>query len=146
MAKQKPDPRNREPANSRASRKNAGWQESTGHPHLDLFARGPLLEILDRFRLRLIEEAGKIANHRKINALDLERAYLRLLSSDNSDDWSVLNRRRVFLIQKQVAGDISRDESAELEELQANADRHMSEVAPRPLEELWDLKRKLTGK
>jgi hypothetical protein len=102
-----------------------------------------LSELVERFRSLLLEEARRIAGSRKIDGNDLGRAYERLTVSRSPGDWPVLNRRRVFLIQKQLAGDISPGESAELERLQAEADRHMSEVAPRPLEALWDLKRNL---
>ena len=146
MAKQKSDFRYHEQASSKASRKLSQRKEILNRPKIESEALNPLTEILRRFRLRLIDEAGRIVGNREINALDLERAYERLLVPPDAEDWSVLIRRRVFLIQKQVAGDISPDELTELEELQAKADRHMSEVAPRPLEELWDLKRKLTGK
>ncbi len=112
---------------------------------LDLFAQGPLSDMLERFRFRLLEEAAKIAANRKIDAVDLERAYERLLCPSGSEDWQVLNRRRVYLIQKQVTGGILPEELVELAGLQGKADRRMSEVAPRPLEMLWDLKRKLTG-
>ena len=40
-------------------------------------------------------------------------AYERLTVKDSPGDWPVLNRRRVFLIQKQLAGDISAGELAE---------------------------------
>jgi hypothetical protein len=133
MEKRKRDLQDSKRASSQASR----------DPDLDLFAQGPLADIVERFRARLLEEAGRTASDRKINGNDLEQAYERLLVSRSSGDWSVLNRRRVFLIQKQVAGDILPSEVAELEGLQVTADRHLSEVVPRPLEALWDLKRKL---
>ena len=133
MEKRKRDRQNSKRASSKASR----------YPDLDLFAHGPLSELVERFRSRLLEEAARIAENRKINGNDLERAYESLLVSRSSGDWLVLNRRRVFLIQKQVAGDILPSESAELERLQVIADRHLSKVAARPLEALWDLKRKL---
>jgi hypothetical protein len=146
MAKQKPDSRRDKQADQKASRKPSKQKETSSDFNLDLFARGPLREIVERFRTRLLEEAGKIAANRKINANDLELAYQRILSTENSEDWSVANRRRIFLIHKQVAGEISTGELLELESLQAMADRHMSMVAPRPLEALWELKRKLESK
>jgi hypothetical protein len=112
---------------------------------IDAFAHGPLSIMLEEFRSRLLEEAANIAGERCIDANDLERAYERLLRPSDSGDWPVQNRRRVYLIQKQLTGDILPDELTELGGLQEKADCRMSEVAPRPLEMLWDLKRKLTS-
>ena len=47
-------------------------------------------------------------------------------------DWPKINRRRGELIKKNIAGDITTDESTELERLQAFADEHIQRVAPRP--------------
>ena len=82
------------------------------------------------------EAVGQVLMEERPGATNLERG---------SRDWPIFNRRRVFLIEKRVAGDISPRELVELERLQAEADRHMSETAPRPLEALWDLKRQLTS-
>jgi histone H3/H4 len=115
---------------------------------IDAFAHGPLSIMLEEFRSRLLEEAANIAGiagKRCIEANDLEQAYERLLRPSGSGDWPVQNRRRVYLIQKLLAGDIRPEEVMELGALQEKADCRMSEVAPRPLEMLWDLKRKLTS-
>ena len=112
---------------------------------LDVLAHGPLREMIERFRSRLLQEAAATAANRSIDANDLERAYERLLCPAGSGDWEVSNRRRVYLIQKQLAGDILPEEVDELRGLQEKADRRMSEVAPRPLEMLWELKRMLMG-
>lgn len=109
-------------------------------PRLDLFAQGPLRELVFRFRERLIETASRIAGDVPANANHLQQAYEALLSKDSNADWSVRNRRRVYLIHKEASGEIS---LAELEQLQADADRHMKEVAPRPLEALWNLREEL---
>lgn len=114
-------------------------------PRLDPFALGPLGLMIEQFRARLLEEAGRIAGKRNVDANHLERAYQRLLSPLPPTDWVVLNRRRVYLIQKELTGRISAAEATELEALQAQADRHMAETTPRPLEALWDLERKLRG-
>jgi hypothetical protein len=114
-------------------------------PRLDSIAHGPLSDVIERFRTRLIEEAGRIAGTQTVDANHLEQAYERLLASPTPADWAVLNRRRVYLIQKELTGRISAAEATELEALQAQADRHMAETAPRPLEALWDLERKLHG-
>ena len=115
------------------------------HSDLDVFAHGSLREILQRFRSSLLQEAAKTAVDRRIDANDLERAYQRLLRPIGPGKWQVLNRRRIYLIQKQLADDISPEEVDELRDLQDCADRRMSDVAPRPLEMLWDLKRQLMG-
>ncbi len=115
-------------------------------PKLDPFAYGPLSEIVDRFRDRLLEEAGRIAGARNVDANHLERAYERLFPSSIPTDWAVFNRRRVYLIQKELAEGISTVEAAELETLQVEADRRMREIAPRPLEALWDLQRDMSDR
>jgi hypothetical protein len=130
-------------ARRKSESRNPKQASSTASPDLDLFAQGPLSELIDRFRSLLLEEASRIAGNRKIDGNDLGRAYEGLILISSPGNWPVLNRRRIFLIQKQVAGDISAGELTELERLQVEADRHMSEVAPRPLEALWELKRKL---
>jgi len=130
-------------------RKSPSARDDTADPGgalgLDVLAHGPLREMIERFRSRLLQEAATTALNRSINANDLERAYERLLCPAGSGDWEGSNRRRVYLIQKQSAGDILPEEVDELRALQASADQRMSEVAPRPLEMLWELKRKLKG-
>ena len=101
--------------------------------------------MIERFRTRLIEEAGRIAGTQIVGANHLEQAFERLLASPTPAGWAVLNRRRVYLIQKELTEQISVAEATELEALQAQADRHMAETAPRPLEFLWDLEQKLRG-
>ena len=57
-------------------------------------------------------------------------------------DWSKTNRRRGKLIEKNIAGTITEAEQVELDALQAYADYHIEQVAPRPpkvFEELEDL-------
>ncbi|MBC8872645.1 MAG: hypothetical protein H8E44_24695 [Planctomycetes bacterium] len=137
MARERQNVRNQPSEHERSA-------DQPGDVDLDLFAQGPLSSIVERFRSRLLGEAAKIAGERKIDANDLEQAYERLLRPVSAGDWPILNRRRVYLIKKQISGDVSPEELVELEHLQAQADGHMSEVAPRPLEMLWDLKRKLT--
>lgn len=61
------------------------------------------------------------------------------------ESWSLTNRQRVELIDKNIAGDISEDERARLEVLQAYADYHIQEVAPRPTNLLDDLEKRLFG-
>jgi hypothetical protein len=115
-------------------------------PKLDAFAHGPLSDMIDRFRTRLIDEASRISGGKNVDANHLELAFQRLLASPISADWSILNRRRVFLIQKELAGGLSAAEVAELDSLQAEADRHMTAIAPRPLEMLWDIERELSNR
>lgn len=112
-------------------------------PRLDVFAHGALLDIMERFRERLIEEASRLARDNLIDGNDLEQAFEVLFATGSQTEWSVANRRRLYLIRRHVSGAISPAESAELAELQARADRHMQQVAPRPLEALWKLESEL---
>lgn len=117
--------------------------ESSEEPQMDLFARGPFMELMERFRERLLREGSRIAGGEPVDANHLEQAYQILLSEGRHADWSLVNRRRLYLIRKRTSGEISPAELAELAQLQAEADRHMHEVAPRALEDLWDLKETL---
>jgi hypothetical protein len=83
----------RKPPSSRDDAAHRG-----GDRELDVFAHGPLHDMIERFRSRLLKEAAKTAVNRSIDANDLERAYERLLCPPGSGDWEVLNRRRVYLI------------------------------------------------
>jgi len=61
---------------------------------------------------------------------------------DYESDWVKTNRRRGELIDKDIAGKLTSSEREELDGLQAYADYHLQQVAPRPtaaLEELEDL-------
>ena len=116
-------------------------EDSTADYRLGLFTQGPLKELMERFREHLVETAYNIAGREPEDPPHLEQAYDLLLSQD--PNWSVKNRRRVYLIGRQASGKISPSELDELKELQVEADRHMSKVAPRPLERLWDLKEEL---
>jgi hypothetical protein len=140
--------RNR-PGKDRSPPKRDAIEAPTGvrsGPRLDSFAHGPLNEIVDRFRTRLIEEAARIAGGGDVDANHLELACQRLLASSPSADWNTLNRRRVYLIRLELTTGLSAAEAAELESLQAEADRHMAAVSPRPLELLWDMKRELSSR
>jgi len=117
--------------------------DSARHPRLDLFAHGPLLEIIDQFREHLLEKASGIAGDLPIDANHLEEAYKALLPDDSNVNWPAINRRRVDLIRKKVRGDISASEQNLLHALQAAADRYLAEVAPRPLDELRRLEEEL---
>lgn len=55
------------------------------------------------------------------------------------EDWAVTNRRRIALIVKQFTEGLGPDEEGELQQLQAQADRYLDEVAPLPFEHLRDL-------
>ncbi len=144
MAKRKNRVRGRQRANVGTGVPISKW---TSGLKLDLFAVNVLDDIVDRFLdcflPRLFQEAQSIAGKQIVDANHLEQAAQQLLPSLVSDDWPVLNRRRVYLIRKEVAGEITDSESAELAVLQGQADGRMSNVAPRPLESLWDLKRLL---
>ena len=62
---------------------------------------------------------------------------------DLEDDWSTTNRERGQLIDKNIAGTISDDEQARLDCLQAYADHHLQQIAPRPTQFLDELERRL---
>ncbi|MBX3449963.1 MAG: SAM-dependent DNA methyltransferase [Planctomycetaceae bacterium] len=68
---------------------------------------------------------------------------------DYEADWSTTNRRRGELIDKEIAGKLSPSERSEFEGLQAYADYHLDQVAPRPtavLEQLEDIMLAKAGK
>ncbi len=68
---------------------------------------------------------------------------------DYEADWSTANRRRGELIDKDICGTLSSSERSELDGLQAYADYHLEQVAPRPtdvLEQLEDLVLAKAGK
>ncbi|MDA1054333.1 MAG: N-6 DNA methylase [Planctomycetota bacterium] len=68
---------------------------------------------------------------------------------DYEADWSTTNRRRGELIDKDISGNLSSSERSELDGLQAYADYHLEQVAPRPtdvLEQLEDLVLAKAGK
>lgn len=58
-------------------------------------------------------------------------------------DWSLANRERGRLIDKDIAGTISAEERTRLDALQAYADYHLDKVAPRPTQILDDLEDRL---
>lgn len=59
------------------------------------------------------------------------------------EDWPTTNRERTRLIDKKIAGQLTDQERIRLDALQAYADYHINEVAPRPTGMLDDLERRL---
>jgi N-6 DNA methylase len=59
------------------------------------------------------------------------------------EDWSVTNRERGMLIDKDISGTASPEERARLETLQAYADYHVNKVFPPPTHVLDELEQKL---
>jgi len=59
------------------------------------------------------------------------------------ESWPRTNRERGLLIDKQIAGNLNDTEQVRLELLQEYADYHINQVAPRPVNELIELERKL---
>jgi hypothetical protein len=59
--------------------------------------------------------------------------------ADYESDWPTTNRRRGELIDKDIAGTLSPMERTELGGLQAYADFHLEQVAPRPTDVLNQL-------
>ena len=65
---------------------------------------------------------------------------LAVLGTANPDHWtSEKNQRRGHLIEKQVAGKTSEDEERELDQLNADLDEHLDQIAPLRSERLEDL-------
>ena len=58
-------------------------------------------------------------------------------------DWQLTNRERGMLIDKSISGTLSVDERTRLAALQAYADYHIDQVAPRPSQLLDDLEERL---
>jgi hypothetical protein len=58
-------------------------------------------------------------------------------------DWVATNRERGLLIDKNISGTISNEERSRLDALQAYADYHINQVAPRPTYVLDELERRL---
>lgn len=121
-------------------------RDSQNIPKIDTFARGVESNLREQFRDRLFLEAQLIAEEQGehvIGANHLEQAYEQLLSIPTPKMWDMLNRYRVYLIQKELAEGLTEAETVDLEMLQTEADRYMKAVHPRPLKELQDLKHKL---
>lgn len=59
------------------------------------------------------------------------------------EDWPATNRERGILIDKNVSGTISTEEQQRLSALQAYADYHINQVAPRPTHVLDELEKRL---
>lgn len=76
------------------------------------------------------------------------RPVARVLPADISNaDWTdAKNARRHALIDRAIAGTITRDESLELELLQDELQRYVERVAPLPLDHARDLHRQLLTK
>ena len=63
---------------------------------------------------------------------------------DDGGEWTAAkNDRRFYLIDKEINGSITREESVELETLQARMGRWLDKVAPLPLEYVRRLHREL---
>ena len=62
---------------------------------------------------------------------------------DYESDWPSANRRRDKLVDKEIDGTITTDESLELAALQAFADYYLEKVSPRPTRVLEDLERRV---
>lgn len=60
-------------------------------------------------------------------------------------DWPATNRERGLLIDKNISGTISKEEQMRLDALQAYADYHVDQVAPRPSHVLDELEKRLAS-
>jgi hypothetical protein len=61
------------------------------------------------------------------------------------EDWPTTNRERGILIDKDISGTISPEEQMRLDTLQAYADYHIDQVAPRPTHVLDELEKRLSS-
>jgi hypothetical protein len=61
------------------------------------------------------------------------------------ESWSVTNRERGKLIDKNISGKMTAEERTRLDALQAYADYHVQKVAPRPTHLLDELEKHLLG-
>jgi len=59
------------------------------------------------------------------------------------EDWSITNRERGMLIDKNISGRLNEEERTRLGALQAYADYHIERVAPRPTRALDELEDRL---
>jgi hypothetical protein len=59
------------------------------------------------------------------------------------EDWETTNRERGLLIDKNISGTISKEEQMRLDALQAYAEYHIDQVAPRPSDVLDALEKRL---
>jgi hypothetical protein len=59
------------------------------------------------------------------------------------EDWSITNRDRGRLIDKNISGQLSTEEQIRLDALQAYTDYHIERVAPRPTHALDELENRL---
>ena len=61
------------------------------------------------------------------------------------EDWSVTNRERGKLIDKNISGKINEDERARLHLLQVYANYHIQKVSPRPSDLLYEIEKRILG-
>ena len=61
------------------------------------------------------------------------------------EDWPATNRERGLLIDKNISGTISKEEQMHLDALQAYADYHIDQVAPRPSHVLDELEKRIAS-
>jgi hypothetical protein len=61
------------------------------------------------------------------------------------EDWPSTNRERGLLIDKNISGTISKEEQMRLDALQAYADYHIDQVAPRPSHVLDELEKRMAS-
>ena len=65
-------------------------------------------------------------------------------TQDEDGEWTTAkNDRRFYLIDKEIDGSITREESVELENLQSHMGRWLDKVAPLPMEHVRQLHREL---
>jgi hypothetical protein len=74
---------------------------------------------------------------------ELERSVRFSDFLDFEEDWPATNRERGILIDKGISGTITREEQMRLDALQAYADYHIDQVAPRPTDVLDELEKRL---
>ena len=114
--------------------------------------RLPMTQAVKLARALLRKTAGKITIARIRQALkethdgvpkELENSVRFSDFLQFEEDWPTTNRERGILIDKNISGTVSTEEQMRLDALQAYADYHIDQVAPRPTHVLDELEKRL---
>jgi hypothetical protein len=86
--------------------------------------------------------ALKLESEASSRKISVEQFALEILGrAVQSDEWAIVNRRRLALIRKQFAGGLSAGEAAELQELQRRADRHLESLDSQMLNDVTEMEK-----
>jgi hypothetical protein len=114
-------------------------------------------EVLKLYSLPLQLEQSLLASFRDWERVGVPFKQIRYLPNEleNSirfsdflqfeEDWPTTNRERGVLIDKNISGTISTEEQMRLDALQAYADYHIDQMAPRPSHVLDELEKRLSS-